>query len=108
MAIRFSPSAPKGKRVKEVRIGGLPIDPDREYSVATNDFLAAGGDGYRAFGEAVKSSRDFEVVGGMMKGEKVVFSDSGRWLRDVVAEFIREKGKIAPGTGGRITEVEGK
>jgi 2',3'-cyclic-nucleotide 2'-phosphodiesterase (5'-nucleotidase family) len=108
MTIGFSPSAPKGKRVKEVRIGGLPIDPGREYSVATNDFLAAGGDGYRAFGEAVKSSRDFEVVGGMMKGEKVVFSDSGRWLRDVVAEFIREKGKIAPGTEGRITEVEGK
>jgi len=44
----------------------------------------------------------------MMKGEKVVFSDAGRWLRDVVAEFIREKGKIAPGTEGRITEVEGK
>ena len=108
MAIRFSPSAPKGKRVKEVRIGGLPIDPGREYSVATNDFLAAGGDGYRGFGEAVKSSRDFEVVGGMTKGEKVVFSDAGRWLRDVVAEFIREKGKIAPGTEGRIAEVEGE
>ena len=106
MRFRYSSGSPKGKRIKEVYLAGVPIDPAQEYSVATNDFLAAGGDGYKAFGEAVKSSRDFAVVGGMMKGEKVVFSDSGRWLRDVVAEYIREKGKIAPQTEGRITEVE--
>lgn len=108
MTLRYSLAGPKGKRVKEVHLAGIPIDPNQEYSVATNDFLAAGGDGYKAFGEAVKSSRDFAVVGGMMKGEKVVFSDSGRWLRDVVVEHIREKGKIAPTAEGRIAEVERK
>ena len=108
MTLSYSFPGPEGKRVKEVHIAGIPINPNQEYSVATNDFLAAGGDGYKAFGEAVKSSRDFSVVGGMMKGEKVVFSDSGRWLRDVVVEHIRQKGEIAPKTEGRIAEVEQK
>jgi 2',3'-cyclic-nucleotide 2'-phosphodiesterase (5'-nucleotidase family) len=108
MRLRYSLAGPKGKRVKEVHLAGIPLDPNQEYSVATNDFLAAGGDGYKAFGEAVKSSRDFAVVGGMMKGEKVVFSDSGRWLRDVVVEYIREKGEISPTAEGRIAEVERK
>jgi hypothetical protein len=69
--------------------------------------MAAGGDGYRAFGEAMRSSKDFEVVGGMMKGEKVAYSDAGRWIRDVVIEYLREK-KIAPRVEGRIVEVDGK
>ena len=106
MTLKYSPGGSKGKRVTEIQVAGIPIDPSRDYSVATNDFLASGGDGYKAFGEAVKSSRDFEVVGGMMKGEKVVFSDSGRWLRDIVVDYIREKRKIAPKREGRIEEVQ--
>ncbi|MCX5908519.1 MAG: 5'-nucleotidase C-terminal domain-containing protein, partial [Deltaproteobacteria bacterium] len=90
--------------IKEVLIAGQPIDMSKEYSVATNDFLAAGGDGYKAFGEAVKSSKDFAVIGGMMKGEKVFYSDAGRWLRDVVVEYIREKQTITPRVERRITE----
>lgn len=86
-------------------MAGHSIDFDREYVVATNDFLAAGGDGYKAFGEAIKSSRDFSVMGGMMKGEKVVYSDSGRWLRDVVVEYIKELKRIAPTVEGRIVEI---
>jgi 5'-nucleotidase/UDP-sugar diphosphatase len=105
LTFKYSPSAPKDSRIREILITGQPLDPDREYTVATNDFLAAGGDGYVAFGEAMKSSKTFSVVGGMLQGEKVVYSDSGRWIRDVVVEYIREKGKIAPGREGRIAEV---
>lgn len=101
----YSPFAPKGSRIREILIAGQPLDPGREYTVATNDFLAVGGDGYRAFAEAVKSSKNFSAIGGMLQGEKVVYSDSGRWLRDVVVEYIREKGAIAPGREGRIKEV---
>jgi 5'-nucleotidase/UDP-sugar diphosphatase len=95
-----------GERTKEILVNGKALEPDREYSVATNDFLAAGGDGYKAFGDAVKSSRDFEITGGMMKGEKLVFSDSGRWLRDIVIGYIKEKNKILPTVEGRITEAD--
>lgn len=105
--IRFSynPLSPAGSRVKDISIAGKSIDFSKEYAVATNDFLAAGGDGYKAFGDAIKASKDFEIVGGMMKGEKLIYSDSGRWLRDVVAQHIRENKKISTKVEGRITEV---
>jgi len=105
LTFKYSPTEKRGSRVKEVYIVGKPIDPDRTYIVATNDFLAVGGDGYKAFGEAIKSSRDFSVIGGMMKGEKVIYSDSGRWLRDVVVEYIKEKKRIAPAIEDRIIEI---
>ncbi len=102
LTFTYLPSAPAGSRVEQVLIGGRPLEPDREYSVATNDFLAAGGDGYKAFGDAVKSSKDFAAVGGTMKGEKLVYSDAGRWLRDVVIEYIKVHKSIRPGVEGRI------
>jgi 2',3'-cyclic-nucleotide 2'-phosphodiesterase (5'-nucleotidase family) len=105
LTFKYSPSAPKGNRIREILIAGQPLDHGREYTVATNDFLAVGGDGYRTFAEAVKSSKTFSTVGGMLQGEKVVYSDSGRWIRDVAVEYIRERGTIAPGREGRITEV---
>ena len=71
--------------------------------MATNDFLAAGGDGYRVFEEAVKSSGNFLVTGGMMKGKKIVYNDYGRQLRDLVINYIKEKKNICPHSGGRIT-----
>lgn len=105
LTFTYSPSAPVGSRVKEVFISGSPLEPDKEYSVATNDFLAAGGDGYKPFGDAIKASKDFEVIGGMMKGEKLVYSDSGKWLKDVVIQHIKEYKTIAPKNEGRIKEV---
>jgi 5'-nucleotidase / UDP-sugar diphosphatase len=101
--VRFGP---KGSRVKEVFIGGHPIVADREYTVATNDFLAAGGDGYKAFGDAVKSSKDYAVIGGAMKGDRLVYSDSGRWLRDVVMDYIKTQKAVSPMVEGRIREAK--
>jgi 5'-nucleotidase / UDP-sugar diphosphatase len=105
LTFKYSPFDKRGSRIREVLVAGRPIHLEKEYIVATNDFLAVGGDGYKAFGEAIKTSRDFSVIGGMMKGEKVVYSDSGRWLRDVVVEYIKEKGRIAPKAEGRIKEI---
>jgi 5'-nucleotidase len=45
-------------------------------------------------------------MGIMMKGERIVYSDSSRWLRDLVVEYIMEKKKIAPKLEGRIVEVQ--
>lgn len=105
LSFAYRPKAPPGKRVREVRVGGRPLDPMREYTVATNDFLAAGGDGYTVFGDAVRSSRDFALIGGTMKGEKLVYSDAGRWLRDLVIEWLKEKNDINPKVENRIREV---
>jgi len=102
----YSRSAPVGQKVREVSVSNSPLIMDREFIVATDDFLAAGGDGYKAFGEAVRSSRDFAIVGGAVMGEKLVYNNSGKWLRDVVIDHIRGKKEIAPVVEGRITEVE--
>jgi 5'-nucleotidase/UDP-sugar diphosphatase len=105
IAFAYDPSAPAGARVRAVHIGNQPLDPDREYAVATNDFLAAGGDGYTAFGDVIRASSDFAVIGGLLQGEKLVYSDSGRWLRDAVIDYLQEQTRIAPALEGRITEL---
>ncbi len=46
----FDESKPAGQRVTYVRIKGVKLDLSKEYVVATNDFMAVGGDGY-AFGD---------------------------------------------------------
>jgi 2',3'-cyclic-nucleotide 2'-phosphodiesterase (5'-nucleotidase family) len=101
----YDRNSPKGARVKEVFVAGQPLVADKEYTVTTNDFLAAGGDGYQAFGDSVKSSKDYAVVGGAMKGEKLVYSDSSKWLRDVVIDYIKTRKTISPKVEGRIKEV---
>jgi 5'-nucleotidase / UDP-sugar diphosphatase len=105
LTFTYNATASVGSRVSDVFIAGRPIEPGRGYTVATNDFLAAGGDGYTAFGDAVKSSTDFSVVGGVMKGEKLFYNDSSRWLRDVVIEYIKERKIIAPVLESRIVRI---
>ncbi|TQN43229.1 5'-nucleotidase [Blastococcus colisei] len=49
----YDPAAPAGERiiVDSIRISGEPIDLGATYRVATNSFLAAGGDNFTAFAE---------------------------------------------------------
>ena len=46
VAFTLQANAPAGKRVTDVKVNGQPIMMDKLYTVATNDFMAAGGDGY--------------------------------------------------------------
>jgi 2',3'-cyclic-nucleotide 2'-phosphodiesterase (5'-nucleotidase family) len=108
LTFTYSLSEKRGSRIKEIIVSGRPIDLDKEYVVATNDFLAAGGDGYKAFGETLQSSRDFSIMEGMSKGEKIFYNDSGRGLRDVVVEYIKIKKIIAPKIENRIKEIGSK
>ncbi len=101
----YNPFAKPGSRIKDVFIAGRPLELDKEYVIATNDFLAVGGDGYRAFGEAVRSSKDFAIIGGMIKGEKITYSDSSKYLRDVVIEYIKNLRILTPKVEGRIKEM---
>ena len=41
--------APPGDRVRDVRVNGQPLQPDRMYTVAIADFIFRGGDGYTMF-----------------------------------------------------------
>ncbi len=42
----------RGDRIVSLEIGGAPVDLKRNYTVATNDFLARGGNGYETFRKA--------------------------------------------------------
>jgi 2',3'-cyclic-nucleotide 2'-phosphodiesterase (5'-nucleotidase family) len=44
----FAPANP-GARVTDVKVGGVALDLNKTYTIATNDFLAAGGDTYYLF-----------------------------------------------------------
>ena len=44
----YAPANP-GSRVRDVRVGGKPLDLKKAYKIATNDFTAAGGDTYLVF-----------------------------------------------------------
>jgi 5'-nucleotidase len=44
----WSESAPPGKRVREARVAGKPLDRAARYRVVVNGFLAGGGDGFDA------------------------------------------------------------
>lgn len=46
LVVTVDRSAPAGQRVRSVLADGVPLDPSRRYRLATNDFLARGGDGY--------------------------------------------------------------
>jgi 5'-nucleotidase / UDP-sugar diphosphatase len=88
MTYVFDPKAPAGARLVSVSVGGAPLEETRRYVLATHDFLAAGGNGYTAFA-----------------GHDPVFNDSGRWLRDILAEWWGRRGSVSYAIDGRIAEA---
>ncbi len=77
---------PVGDRVVKLAVNGEPLDPARLYKLATNDFLADGGDGYIAF-------RSATVILGP--------NDASMMANDV-AEFLAAKGTVSAMIEGRI------
>ena len=82
----LDPAAALGRRVSAISIAGRPLDPDATYRLATNDFMAAGGDGY-----------------GVLRSARVVIgARDARLLAGDVMGFIAGAGEIAPVVEGRI------
>lgn len=98
----YRSAAPPGSRVREVRVGDRPLELAAEYAVATNDYLAAGGDGYRVFREALQGRPPGEGD----PAAKLVYNRPGRGLREVVRHYLKTQKKVAPRVDGRIREGE--
>ena len=47
----YAPAAP-GSRVTILEVGGKPFNPEATYTIATNEFVAAGGDTYQSLAKA--------------------------------------------------------
>ena len=105
LSFTYDPGMPQGLRVVDVSVGGAKLDINETYTVCTNDFLAAGGDGYRVFREALKESQDFSITADTIRSDKVTYNDSGRSLKDAVVDYIKEKKNIGAAVEGRIKEV---
>ena len=81
--------APAGNRVRDVKIGGTPLDPAKRYTVAIPDFLLKGGDSYSMFA-----------------GKDVLIDpESGDLIVTALEDYIVASTPLAPRVEGRINIV---
>ena len=52
LTIEADTSRPAGDRIVSIKVGDAPLDERKIYRLATNDFMARGGDGYTGFRDA--------------------------------------------------------
>jgi 2',3'-cyclic-nucleotide 2'-phosphodiesterase/3'-nucleotidase len=83
--VRMDLGKPPGQKLVAVQLSnGTPIENATLYSVTTNDFLVAGGDGFTEFAQAAD------------------IQDSGILLRDALLEFIQDRRSLSPVLDGRV------
>jgi 2',3'-cyclic-nucleotide 2'-phosphodiesterase (5'-nucleotidase family) len=83
--VQFDRAKPAGEQVVSAHLAdGAALDDSKLYSVTTNDFVLAGGDGYTEFA----------------KGTDIV--DTGIFLRDVLVDYIKARRTLSPRLDGRI------
>ena len=78
--------APVGARVRDVKIGGQPLDPDKPYTVAVPDFVLKGGDNYSMF------ANQTVIVG----------PESGSLLVQTVGRYVIAQRNVTQQVDGRI------
>ena len=81
---------PPGSRITAIRVGNAPLDETRTYRVATNDFMARGGDGYATFA-AVEPLIPFEDTPLLSDEVMVYLRDLGRSVQSQVEGRISAK-----------------
>ncbi|MDT8853970.1 5'-nucleotidase C-terminal domain-containing protein [Paracoccaceae bacterium Fryx2] len=89
MTVVYDPTAPAGSRVASVMVGDADLEADKVYTVATNDFILAGGDGFSALG------------GGNVK----INAGNGNLMANDVMNYIEKAGTVTSKVEGRIKTV---
>ena len=79
-----------GARVTGVTVGGTPLDDGAFYTLATNDFMARGDDGYAVF----------------QASEMLIDPASGTPMAGQLIDHIAAAGTVAPVIEGRITRQD--
>ena len=77
---------PAGARVVSVTVGGAPLDLAKTYTLATNDYMAGGGDGYSAFAGA----------------KNLIDPVSAQLMASQVIDYVAAARTIRPKVEGRI------
>lgn len=86
LTIEADVTRPAGSRITSIKVGDAPLDESKTYRVATNDFMARGGDGYTMFRDARHVDVDADAP----------------TLAAEVMEYIRKVGVLRTGVEGRI------
>lgn len=86
LTFAFDPGAEAGKRVSEVLVAGAPLESDKVYKVAVNDYILGGGDGFAALGG----------------GRIVTNAGGGNLVANDVMAYVETAGTIKPVVEGRI------
>lgn len=87
LSFAFNPDRPVGSRVLDVKVAGQPLDDAALYTVATNDFMLRGGDGYAMLGA----------------GEVLINPAGGPLMATAVIDAVQRARVISPKVEGRIT-----
>ncbi|MFC3088439.1 bifunctional metallophosphatase/5'-nucleotidase [Tabrizicola soli] len=85
----FDASAPAGSRVSEVMVAGAPLEADKLYKVAVNDYILGGGDGYAALGG----------------GRIVTDGPTGQLVANDVMAYVEKLGTVNVAVEGRIRKL---
>ena len=91
LTFSYDASAEPGSRVSEVMVGGAPLDLDKVYKVATNDYMLEGGDGYSA----------------LLGGNVLINKGNGNLMANDVMNYVTGIGAVDIGVEGRIKKVGG-
>lgn len=86
IVMEAEPARPLGQRVLSVEVNGRPLEPEGRYTLATNDFVSRGGDGYVMFQSA----------------KKLIDALAGQYVSGQVIAYISKVGTIEPKLEGRI------
>ncbi len=89
MTFVYDSAAPVGNRVMEVTVGGSPLESTSTYTVATNNFLVRGGDGF----ESLKN------------GNLLIDSDGAKLMTTSVIDYIKYRGMVDSEVDGRIRRL---
>jgi 5'-nucleotidase / UDP-sugar diphosphatase len=86
LTVEFDASKPAGERVKSVMVGNAPLDDGKTYTLATNDFMARGGDGYSVFSGA----------------KQLIDPIDAQLMASQVIDYVAAEGTVSPKVEGRI------
>ena len=97
--VTTDPTAPAGERITSVYLDDEPLDLDATYKVSTLNFLAAGGDNFRAFTQGTV------VDTGLLDAElfRDYFAANPGLAPDFARQQVTESGLPAVVTGGEQT-----
>jgi 5'-nucleotidase / UDP-sugar diphosphatase len=76
-------------RVRNVRVGGAPLEPDRPYTVALPNYLLTGGDGYTMFGGA----------------KVLVRAEAGELIVSAIEKYVTARRTVSPAVEKRISVI---